>query len=153
MTRPVLDTIRALLKFKDFTTISEIASTAGLPRKVVLETINRNGQFVWRDRKNGRITRVDPKSSLREQLWKSGKFYSEGTYGAWSVEGHCLKFEGNDEIRDRLKQKRTIETLVEHWPVEVVLDTPENRTALEAAGLRPWAEAVIDDRLWIEPST
>ena len=70
MTMPVLATIRALLKFKDHTTIAEIASTSGLSRKVVLETINRNGQFVWRNRKNGHITKVDPQSALRKQLWE-----------------------------------------------------------------------------------
>lgn len=149
---PVLDTIRAILKFKDHTTISEIASTAGLPRKVVLETINRNGQFVWRDRKNGHITRVDPQSALRDQLWKSGEFYREGTYGAWSIEGHCLKFEGNADLRERLKATRTVGALGDNYPVEVVLDTPENRAAIEAAGLRPWSEAIIDDRLWQEPA-
>lgn len=153
MNLPILYTIRQLLKFKDDTTISEIASTAGLSRKLVLETINRNGHFVWRNRKNGHITKVDPQSTLREQLWESGKFYREGTFGAWSVEGHCLNFEGNDELRESLKEKRIVGTLVEHWPVDVVLDTPENRAALEAAGLRPWSEAVIDDRLWAEPST
>lgn len=31
-----------------------------------------------------------------------------------------------------------------------VLDTHGNRAALEAAGLRPWSEAIIDDRLWME---
>lgn len=150
--KPVLATIRALLKFKDHTTISEIASTAGLSRKVVLETINRNGQFVWRNRKNGHITRVDPQSALRKQLWESGRFYSEDTFGAWSVEGHSLKFTGNDELREQLRQTRTVGALGDNYPVEVVLDTPENRAALEAAGLRPWSDAIIDDRLWQEPA-
>lgn len=149
---PVLDTIRSLLNVKDHTTISEIASTSGLPRKVVLETINRNGQFVWRYRKNGHITKVDPQSALRDQLWKSGKFYRQDTFGAWSVEGHCLKFEGNADLREQLRQTRTVGALGDNYPVEVVLDTPENRAALEAAGLRPWSDAVIDDRLWQEPA-
>lgn len=152
MTRPVLTAIRALLKFKDFTTISEIASTAGLSRKVVLETINRNGQFVWRDRRNGHITKVDPQAKLRTQLWESGKFYAEDTFGAWSVEGRSLKFTGNDELRERLKEQRTVGALGDNYPVEVVLDTPANRAALETVGLRPWSEAIIDDRLWQEPA-
>lgn len=152
MTPPILYTIRAILKFKDFTTIAEIASTSGLPRKVVLETINRNGQFVWRDRRNGRITKVDTTSPLRKQLWESGRFYSEDTFGAWSVEGHSLKFHGNDELRDRLQVTRCVGALGDNYDVQIIPDTPENRAALDAAGLRPWSEAVIDDRLWDEPA-
>lgn len=150
MSMPVLATIRALLKFKDHTTISEIASTAGLSRKLVLETINRNGQFVWRNRKNGHITRVDPQSALRKQLWESGKFYAEDTFGAWSVEGHSLKFTGNADLREQLQQTRCVGGLGDNYDIKIVLDTPENRAALEAAGLRPWSEAIIDDRLWME---
>lgn len=152
MSMPVLATIRALLKFKDHTTISEIASTAGLPRKVVLETINRNGQFVWRNRKNGHITKVDPQSALREQLWKSGKFYRQDTFGAWSVEGHCLTFEGNADLREQLQQTRCVGALGDNYDIKVILDTPENRAAVEAAGLRLWSDVVIDDRLWQEPA-
>jgi hypothetical protein len=150
---PVLDTIRALLKFKNFTTISEIASMAGIPRKKVLEVINQNDEFVWRNRKNGRITRVDPRTTLSEQLWKSGGFYREGTFGAWSVEGRCLNFEGNADLRAHLKERRTVGALGDNWPVEVVLDTVENRAVIEGAGLRPWSEAVIDDRLWVEDAS
>lgn len=150
MERPVLDTIRALLKFKDFTTIQEIASTAGLPRKQVLETINRNGHFVWRDRSNGRITRVDPREKLRKQLWESGKFYRPGTYGAWSVEGHCIEFHGNEELRSKLLETRRVGAFGDSYDQKVIIDTPENRAAVEAAGLRDWSEAVIDDSLWQE---
>lgn len=123
---------------------------AGLPRKQVLETINRNGQFVYRMRKNGHITKVDPQSPLREQLWKSGKFYKVGTYGAWSVEGNCLEFEGNQELRERLIETRRIGALGDSWDTKIVIDTPENRAVLEEAGLRPWSEAMIDDSLWSE---
>jgi hypothetical protein len=147
---PILHTIRELLKFKDYTTISEIASTAGLPRKQVLETINRNGHFVWRERKNGHITKVDPQASLREHLWKSGRYYRKGTYGAWGVEGHCLEFEGNQELRERLIETRRIGGFGDSYDTKIVIDTPENRAALEETGLRPWEEAVIDDSLWAE---
>ena len=147
---PVLDALRALLRFKDFTSISEVAATAGLPRKRVLETINRNGAFVWRDRKTGRITKVDPQSTLRTQLWESGRFYREDTYGAWSVEGRSLNFHGNDELRERIQTKVRVGALGDSWDQPIILDTPENRATLADAGLRPWSEAVIDDRLWQE---
>ncbi|WP_199086039.1 hypothetical protein [Bosea sp. ASV33] len=148
--RPVLETIRALLRFKDHTTIAEIAKIGGLRARHVLDVVNRNGEFVHRVRKNGKITKVDVQSPLRDELWKSGAFYRPDTYGAWSVEGHCLKFEGHPEIREALQQGRWVGAICDNYEVKVIIDTPENRAALEVAGLRPWDEAVIDDRLWIE---
>ena len=47
--RPILDAIRAVLKFKDRATIAEVAKYAGVPQRQVLDTINTNGRFVWRD--------------------------------------------------------------------------------------------------------
>lgn len=146
----VLHTIREILKFKDYTTIAEIASTAGLPRKHVLETINRNGEFVSRNRKNGRITQVDPRSKLRDELWKSGKFYRQGSYGAWSHEGYELKFEGHVDLKEKLQRSHTTGGIGDSWTIQIIPDTPLNRAALEEAGLRPWEEAVIDDQLWLE---
>lgn len=150
--RPVLDAVRSLLKFKDFTTIAEIATIAGLSRRRVLDVVNANRFYIWKIPSQGRITRVDPRAILTEQLWKSGKFYREDTYGAFSVEGHCLTFEGNAPLRDRLQEGRTVGALGDNYVTKIVIDTPANRKALEDAGLRPWSEAVIDDRLWEETS-
>lgn len=148
--RPILDAIRSLLKFKDHTTIAEIANIAAVPKKRVLEIVNANGPYVWRIKSNGHITRVDPQTPLREQLWTSGKYWRESTYGAWSVEGQSLDFNGNEDLKERLKIKRTVGALGDNYEVDIVLDTPDNRSAVEVAGLRPWSEAVIDDRLWKE---
>ena len=60
----VLQTIRDLLKFKDYTTIAEIAKFSGQTQSKVLKVINDNGWAVYRNRKNGRITRVDTKTKL-----------------------------------------------------------------------------------------
>ncbi len=146
----VLETIRELLKFKNSTTIAEIASYAGLPRKKVLEIINANGQFVWRNRKNGHITKVDPTTKLKEELWESGKYYRFGTFGAWSVEGHCIEFKQNDELRKKLEQTRCVGALGDNWNIQVIYDTPENVSAVEAAGLKNWETVDINDRLWKE---
>lgn len=146
----VLQTIRSLLKFKDFTTISEIASTAGLKRAFVLEVVNQNGQFVWRNRRNGHITKVDPKSELSHQLWQSGDYYRIEAYGAWSREGDQIVFNGHDELKKRLLSDRWTGGLGDSWKIEIIEDTEENRKEVEAAGIRPWSEAVIDDRLWRE---
>ena len=36
------------------------------------------------------------------------------------------------------------------WKIEHIEDTPENRKILEEAGLQPWDNLVVDDRLWKE---
>ena len=148
--RPVLDTIRAILKFKDYATISEIAKMAEMKPRQVLEVLNANGDMVWRDRKTGHITKADPARVLRQRLKDSGAYYFPDTYGAWSVEGHCLRFRGHDELRSRLIKSVTVGALGDNWSEKHVMDTPENRTALEAAGLKEWSEDEVDERLWQE---
>ena len=56
MKQPVLETIRELLKFKQFTTINEIASMTGIKRMAVLAVVNDNLSLIKRDAKRGRIT-------------------------------------------------------------------------------------------------
>lgn len=145
---PVLDAARQLLKFKDNTTFAEIAGVAGVSRKVALETINRNGHMVWRDRKSGKITRVDPQSVLRDQLWKSGKFYRETEYDYGSTKGYV--FEGNDELRQRLQAKTYGGGLGDSYACQYIPINDETRAVMHEAGLRPWSEAVIDDSAWSE---
>ena len=60
MERPVLDAIRAILKFKDHATITEIAKMAEMKQRDVLDVVNANGSMVWRNRKNGQITGESP---------------------------------------------------------------------------------------------
>lgn len=146
----ILETIRSLLKFKDFTTISEIASTAGVKRAHVLAIINSNGTFVWRNRKNGHITKVDPKSALSEQLWQSGEYYRIDAYGAWCREGDQIILKGHEDLKKRLTSERWTGGLGDSYKIEIIEDTEENRQEVQAAGIKPWAEAVIDDRLWKE---
>lgn len=143
---PVLDAIRALLKFKNWTTISEIAKVAGKTQKQVLDVVNHNGHMVWRDRDNGRITRVDPQGVLREKLWEAGAFFSAGSadYGSTNT----LEFKGHDELRKRLEVKRWGGGLGDSYQFTCVLDTPENREALVADGCVHASDVVIDDRLW-----
>ena len=152
MDRPVLDAIRAVLKFKDAATISEIAKYASLTHKKVLDVVNSNGTMVWRNRKNGHITKVDPRGVLRKQLVESDRYYFPDTYGAWSVEGHCLRFKGHNDLRESLCERRLVGGIGDNWTIEPVIDTPENRAALETAGLRLWSEDEADERLWVEPA-
>lgn len=150
MGNTVLDTIRAILKFKDYATISEIAKMSGMTQKAVLDVINANGEMVWRNRKNGHITKVDPRGVLRRRLVESDAYYFPDTYGAWSVEGKCLRFNGHDELRERLKRNVVVGSLGDCRHEDHVMDTPENRAELETAGLKLWSEDEADDRLWQE---
>ena len=149
--RPVLDAIRAILKFKDHATITEIAKMAEMKQRGVLNVLNANGTMVWRNRKTGHITKVDPRGVHRKKLVESDRYYFPDTYGAWSVEGHCLRFKGYDDLRAKLSESRIVGAIGDNWKVEHVIDTPENRAALEAAGLKLWSENEADERLWTEP--
>lgn len=148
MDKPVLDAIRELLKFKDNTTVAEIAGIAGVSRRVALEVINRNGHMVYRDRKSGKIVRIDPRGGLRERLWKSGKFYRETLHDWGSREGY--EFVGNDELRAQVEKPTYGGGIGDSYPYKIIERTEENRKMMEEAGLRPWSEAVVDDSDWIE---
>lgn len=150
--KPILDATRALLKFKDSASVREIATMAGQTQRRVLDVLNLNGHMVWRNRKTGRVTKIDPRGVLTKQLRESGEFYFPGTYGAWSVEGRCLRFSGHDALRAELQRTIVAGGLGDSWSEQHVMDNPENRAALEAAGLRLWGTAEIDDRLWSEPA-
>ena len=140
--RPVLSAIRAILEFKNSATIADVARMTGMKQRAVLDVLNRNGYMVWRVRSSGKITKVDTKSVLANKLWASGAYYRQDVYGEWAPEGKHLQWIGRSDLRESLETKR--------YPENVVLDTPENRAAVEASGLRPWSEAVIDDSLWVE---
>lgn len=44
----------------------------------------------------------------------------------------------------------TVAALGDNWSEKHVMDTPDNRAALEAAGLRLSSEDEVDERLWKE---
>ena len=147
----VLQTIRDLLKFKDYTTISEIAKFSGQTQSKVLKVINDNGWAVYRNRKSGRITKVDTKTKLYKDEWERGVWYKQTSYGAWSHEGY--KLEVHDSVKDKfleLVSSHWIGGIGDSWKIEHIEDTPENRKILEESGLQPWDNLVVDDRLWKE---
>jgi hypothetical protein len=147
---PVLTTIRALLKFKNDTTIAEISTTAGISRKIVLDVINRNGNMVWRDRTNGKITRVDPQNILWGKLWADGAYFriGEENYGC----AHTLVFIGNEELKNDLLKNDWAGGLGYCYPIKYVPDTPENRAVMVANGciFHDDIAPTVDDRLWKE---
>lgn len=150
MGKPVLDTIRAILKFKKHTTIAEIASIGEMRKRDVLDVVNANLALLGRNTENGRIFRVNTETPLKKQLWESGDYYRIEDYGAWSKEGEQITFHGHDDLRDTLSEGRRIGALGDSYQATIIKYSPSNIAAVEAAGLKPWADVVIDDRLWKE---
>jgi len=146
--RPVLETIRALLKFKDGTTIAEVAATAGLKRSLVLSVINKNGHMVWRNRATGQITRVDPAGVFRDRLREAGAFFWVAEFDYGNQKG--LMFKGHDELRERMKTKTWGGGIGDSYAYEYVPDTPDNRAALIADGCLDGEEMIFDDKDWQE---
>lgn len=147
---PILDTLRALLKFKDSTTISEIAATAGIKRQKVLETINANGHMIFRNRKSGKITSEIVRKTFIAQLWEKGKFFRPGedNYGA----AHTLEFKEHAELRVQLSIDDWAVGLGDCYRIRYVPDTEENRNKLRVDGCTNLEALDVDDRLWKEDS-
>ena len=145
---PILEAIRSLLKFKDSTSISEIASIAGLPRKRVLDVINTNGTMVWRDRRTGKITRVDPRGVLDGKLSEAGAYFwlSKGNYGSVDT----IEFKKHDDLRIKLQEEQWWGGFGDSYKATCVVDTPEHRSALVEDGCILHSDVILDDRLWKE---
>ena len=147
----ILQTIRDLLKFKDYTTITEVAKFSGLTQSKVLKVINDNGWAVYRNRKNGRITKVDPRSKLVENLWNSGEYYNIVSYGDWAHEGYRIEVpKCQEEKISHLSVKQVTGALGDSWYITLVKATDENIKEVESLGFTNWDKRVIDDRLWVE---
>ena len=147
----ILETIREILKFKDYATISEISKLSGIPQAQVLKIINKNSAYVWRNRKNGRITKVDPRTQLIKDLWDSGEYYRIDSYGAWSTEGYKIKVTKDQEEKiSHLTAKRVVGVIGDSWYITLVEATEDNIKEVELLGFTNWDKRVIDDRLWIE---
>ena len=147
----ILQTIREILKFKDYATISEISKLSGIPQAQVLTIINKNGPYVWRNRKNGRITKVDPRSKLVENLWNSGEYYRVVSYGAWVHEGYKIEVPKDQEEKiSHLTVKQVTGGIGDSWYLTLVEANDKNIKEVESLGFTNWDKRVIDDRLWTE---
>ncbi len=146
--KPVLDAIREILKFKDYATISEIAKISGLSQKETLRRINANGHMVWRNRKTGRITKVDPPEVLRKHLWEEGRYYIQTSYDYGCQTG--LDFKGHEALREIMTQKTIGGGIGDSYEYSYIPDTPENRLALEKDGCMFVGTVKFDDSLWQE---
>ncbi len=89
-------------------------------------------------------------SARLRALIDAGDVYWIETYGAWSPEGEQIQFKGHDDLRDRLQRPHWTGGIGDSWQIKVIKNTPENRAAVEAEGLRPLDAVEIDESLWKE---
>ncbi|VVC05163.1 Uncharacterised protein [uncultured archaeon] len=150
--KPILEAIREVLKFKEYTTVSEISKLTGISALKILQVLNHNEAYLQKNSKNGRIIGVDSENTLKQKSLAmavyNGKYYTveDGNYGIW----HNLKFNRHEKIRSEIE--------IEDWEggygdalhVKRVSDIPENRAKLEADGCHDSKGIVFDDSLWEE---
>jgi hypothetical protein len=141
----ILETLRKLLKFKKYATIPEIARIAEVKQVKVLDVLNANSHLIS---KNGaRIVGESVKFTLREQYWKEGKYWREdkANYGCLDI----LDF-NNKQLFDELKTQHCCGGFGDSYTAYYVINTVENQAKLRLAGLVPYKELELDDRLWKE---
>lgn len=144
----VLETIREVLKFKSYTTISEIAKLSGLKQMEVLKIINKNGDMVWREKKTGRITSVNTHKKLSDKLFNEGRWYfiSGVNYGS----SNEITFIGHNEIRNKYTKTYRHGGFGDSYDWTGVYDSPEIRKELEAEDCVFGSDLKLDDRMWEE---
>lgn len=149
--RPVLEAIRRLVRLRQAATPAAIAAAAGLSRRQVLLVLDANRHLLqWTD--DNKAVECDiVKTILWRQEWNSGRYYhvQKINYGTATVL-RTLDNKANEALLARLAKPYVNGGLGESWVTSEVLDTPENRAAFEAAGLRPDSEIPRDDRFWSE---
>ena len=148
----VLSTMREILKFKDSTTIAEVSKYSGLKIGFVLSVINNNGRMVWRDRKSGKITKVDPRSVLVKELKDSGKFYKFDSYGLVSKEGVCLTILGEPyfKLPDNFYESVNVGLFGSTQKASRKIIPVESEEQLKSLGFKLLSSVGVNDRLWNE---
>jgi hypothetical protein len=138
---PVLDAIRLLAAAKQSASVASVASTAGVPRRQVLEVLAAN-QPLFEMR--GRSIVLGPVVWHSEQAaFAAGAVFRSSKIGYGSATE--LEFSGHDELRAQLSTTRTFGGLGDCYDQTFVEDTAEHRAALVADGL-----VDIADPSWLE---
>lgn len=146
----VLEAIRLLIKCEGYATRSSIHQIAPhLSHRHIAETIVANSGVLHRDNKR-RITGEAVRQARRKQLRESGGYYWVDTYGLFSNEGECFKFNGNEALARSLEEEIWIGSIGDAQKTRVIQKTDENEAAILTHGLKPFSEAVIDDSQWAE---
>ena len=142
----ILETIRAILKFKDDTTIAEIAGIAEVRKAYVLAVLNDNDALVIRDRKTGKITGERAREAMRLKMYGEGKWFQtcKENYGCINA----LKFEGHEELKAKFRTTGWEGGFGDCREITFIPDTPEVRAALAAEGCI--ANPLFTDHLWRE---
>ena len=149
--KPVLRALQSLLRFKDNTTIAEIAGIAELPKAKVLDVINTNRDMLTIDRKTGKILAENLAANLRLKMYGEGLTYQlrDENYGA----DKSLQFAGHEEFRKTHMLNTWAGGLGDCYAVSYVPATPENIAALEAEGcifINSVSYTLTADKLWKE---
>lgn len=128
----VYETIRKLAELKQPVTLSSIASTAGLPRKYVLDVLHRNRVLLtWQRKASTRLATYATRScSAAVKAAKAegrGYTHGEGGYKKILVVENC-------QAAEPLRAEVRVGPLAD-FAGRFILDTPENVAALDALGL------------------
>jgi len=131
--RPIFDTIVDLLKLKRSATFSEVSSFSGYSKPHVLKVLALNKPLMKIEKgKIVAVRRVDADDAIKKAK-KEEKFYWRDriNYGAATA----LRFtEGVCPEADALREPYTCGGLGDSYTLNVVLDTPQNESALVDLG-------------------
>ena len=145
--KPIFYTIQQLLKFKNFTTLSEISKISGIKQQKVLEVINTNGHGVYRLDKNGRITKISF-SNTRNSMWEGGNYYKIREDSLYSRKHFDIVTKLHSDLYNKLKSDYIDGYYGQHTVTDIKY-TDENLNIILEYGLKPWFPPT-DYELWKE---
>jgi hypothetical protein len=150
----IFETAREVLRFKNHTTIIELARLTGLKQLWILKVLNHNHGMVYRHLKNGHITRVERDNVVGSELAKlaytRGLTFREttGNYGAAKI------LETASTKVEHLKVTQCWGGMGDSQTVSVLNDAPATREALRALDITLAAEfdykTLSEYRSWVE---
>ena len=125
-------TIQQLIRVQGYASLSSIAKCSGFSQKTVLEVLDRNIRLI--QRKGSRITGAfleDVHPAIAEARASGKVFWQENINFGRAT---SLEWKNNLEA-DKLRKPYCCGGFGDSYMIQVVLDTPENRAALEALGM------------------
>ena len=128
----LIETIQRLLQIKKSCTISEIANTCGKKKMDVLKEITDNKKLLRFDTRGAITGLVNTNQPQIDKMINIGMVYTTSliSYGAEAV------INWNHPEAEKLKQDHYEGFYGDCRKIRVILDTPENRKAVEAHGAK-----------------
>jgi len=150
----VLEAVRKLIRVQRKGTVAQIAKVAKVPFAVALDVLDANRGLIRIDT-HGRVfsTRLgEHRQGVVNGLYQKGKAYRPGVcmdYGSVTV--IQIEKDADPELFERLSVDRSFGGLGDSYHLKVIFDTPENRKALEDAGMQDITTISIpDEDIWKE---